>query len=266
MIKFSRAGGNDYRYHSIGEKRMRTILITNDDGINADGLIRLAGAAVSFGEVYVVAPEKERSAASHSITLRKPIDIYEAEFPVEGVKAFSCSGTPGDCVRVGSIAVMPKKPDIVLSGINYGYNVASDTQYSATVGGALEAAFQGYPAIAFSEGTYLDYEIKGNPHEVTDHFLMSVLEEYIDMPFTEGQVLNVNFPPVPLAECKGILRDRKLSKGMIFRDEYDVIEELPGGGKRYMVNGKHVYDAEEGTDLRAVYDKYVSIGYVKNLS
>ena len=247
---------------------MRKILITNDDGIMADGLIRLAKAAASFGEVYVVAPESERSAASHSISLRHSIDIYpEPDFPVPGVKAFSCSGTPGDCVRVGSLSVMPERPDVVLTGINHGYNVASDVQYSATVGGALEGVFQGYPSIAFSEGTELDYDIKegANPHEITDHFLNSILEEYIDMPFMEGMILNVNFPPMPLSECKGIQRDRKVSKGMIFRDEYDAIEELPGGGIRYMVNGKHMYEAEEGTDLRAVFDGYVSIGYVRNL-
>ena len=129
------------------------ILITNDDGIEADGLIRLAEAAKEFGEVWVVAPKRERSAASHSITLRRHIDVYpHNDFPVEGVKAYHCSGKPADCVRVGALAVMPEKPDLVLSGINYGYNSATDIQYSATVGAAFEAAFQGIHAIALSEG------------------------------------------------------------------------------------------------------------------
>ena len=105
---------------------MKTILITNDDGIFADGLIRLAATAKSFGEVWVVAPESQRSAASHSITLHSYIDVRPAAFPVPGVHAFASSGTPGDCVRVGSLSVMPARPDIVLSGINYGYNAASD--------------------------------------------------------------------------------------------------------------------------------------------
>ena len=121
---------------------MRTILITNDDGIEAGGIVRLAKAAAEFGEVWVVAPARQMSAASHSITLHSPLDIYPHSFPVPGVRAFSCSGTPGDCVRTGSLSILPRRPDVVLSGINYGYNVASDIQYSATAGAAFEAAFR----------------------------------------------------------------------------------------------------------------------------
>ena len=102
---------------------MRTILITNDDGIEAGGIVRLAEAAAEFGEVWVVAPARQMSAASHSITLHSPLDIYPHSFPVPGVRAFSCSGTPGDCVRTGSLSILPRRPDVVLSGINYGFNV-----------------------------------------------------------------------------------------------------------------------------------------------
>ncbi|MCR4760978.1 MAG: 5'/3'-nucleotidase SurE, partial [Oscillospiraceae bacterium] len=98
---------------------MRSILLTNDDGIAADGLIRLARAAAGFGEIWVVAPDSQRSAASHSISLHSPIDVFPHDFPVEGVHAFSCTGTPGDCVRVGSLNMMPHRPDVVLSGINF---------------------------------------------------------------------------------------------------------------------------------------------------
>ena len=199
---------------------MRRILITNDDGITADGLIRLAAAAQKYGEVWVVAPDAQRSAASHSITLHSHIDVYPHDFPVAGVHAFSCSGTPGDCVRVGSLNVMPQKPDAVLSGINYGYNVASDIQYSATAGGAFEAAFQGYTAISLSE--------QACPcHEVTDAFLDQILTELIDRRPDTGQIWNVNFPGCPLAECKGILRDRRVSRGMFYRDPYNVTAKLP---------------------------------------
>ena len=102
----------------------RRILITNDDGIDSGGIARLAKAAKDFGEVWVVAPQHQRSAASHCITLREPIDVYPHDFAVEGVHAYSCSGTPADCVRVGGLSVMPVRPDVVLSGINFGYNVA----------------------------------------------------------------------------------------------------------------------------------------------
>ena len=237
---------------------MRRILITNDDGITADGIIRLAKTAKQFGEVWVVAPAAQRSAASHSISLHDPIDIFPHDFPVPGVKAFSCSGTPADCVRVGSLSVMPEKPDAVLSGVNFGYNVASDVQYSATVGAAFEAAFQGYRAIAFSE----DF---AELHEVTDRYLAEILEKLLDLPPVAGEIWNVNFPCCPLAECHGILWDRTVSQGMIYKDSYKEIEALPGGGVRYMVEGEYHAEAEDGTDYRALLDGYVSVGRVKNI-
>ncbi|MBQ7534560.1 MAG: 5'/3'-nucleotidase SurE [Stomatobaculum sp.] len=237
---------------------MRTILITNDDGIEAGGIIRLAEAAKEFGEVWVVAPAQQMSAASQSITLHSPIDVYPHVFPVSGVHAFSCSGTPGDCVRVGSLSVMPRKPDVVLSGINYGLNVASDIQYSATAGAAFEASFQGLPGIAFSE--------EAVPcHEVSDRYLKELLEELLEERPGPGQILNVNFPGCPLAQCRGILRDRSVSQGMIFRDHYLELEQLPGGGVRLMVEGVYDASAEEGTDLRAVTEGYVSVGLVNNI-
>ena len=104
---------------------MRTILITNDDGIEAGGIVRLAEAAAEYGEVWVVAPARQMSAASHSITLHSPLDIYPHTFPVPGVRAFSCSGTPGDCVRTGSLSILPRKPDVVLSGICFGSRAGS---------------------------------------------------------------------------------------------------------------------------------------------
>ncbi|MCR5416784.1 MAG: 5'/3'-nucleotidase SurE [Pseudobutyrivibrio sp.] len=235
------------------------ILITNDDGIEADGIIRLARVAKEFGDVWVVAPESQRSAASHSITLHNTIDIYPSrDFPVEGVNAYYCSGTPGDCVRVGGLNIMPEKPDVVLSGINYGYNCASDIQYSATCGAAFEAAFQGYHAIALSEGAC-------DCHEVTDKYLRQVLSELLDVELAPGMIHNVNFPGCTLSECKGILKDRKVSRGMFFKDSYDVLEELENGGNRYMVNGQYNEDAEKDTDFRAIVDGYVSIGLVNNV-
>jgi 5'-nucleotidase len=239
------------------QEQHRRILITNDDGIEADGLLRLVKEAVKFGEVWVVAPDGQRSAASHSIVLQKPLDVYPYDLGIEGVHAFSCSGMPGDCVRVGSLSVMPYKPDVVLAGINDGYNAASDIQYSATVGAALEAAFQGYPAIALSEGRM--------GHQVTDHYLHEVLAELIDQKPGNGNVINVNFPECPIEQYRGILRERKVSKRMLFKDSYPLVEELPDGGKRYLVHGERQETAEDGTDLRALFDGYISIGTVSNL-
>ena len=237
---------------------MRRILITNDDGIASDGLRRLAEAALDFGEVYVVAPDAQRSAASHSITLHAPVDLSPYPLPVEGVRAFSCSGTPCDCVRVGSLNVMPSPPDAVLSGINRGYNAATDIQYSATAGAAFEAAFQGFPAIALSEDA-------GPCHEVTDAFLREVLSKLLETPLGWGQIHNVNFPGCPLSECRGILWDRTVSRGLFFRDRYREIRTLPGGGVRLMVDGIPSRDNEPGTDFRALCENYVSVGVVNNV-
>ena len=236
---------------------MRIILLTNDDGILADGLIRLARAAQKHGEVWIVAPEQQMSAASHSLTLHQPIDIREYEFPVRGVHAFSCSGTPADSVRVGSLNILPEKPDIVLSGINYGHNVATDIQYSATVGAAFEASFQGFQAIAVSEGD-------GGLHEVTDHYLDLILSELIDHRLPYGQVWNVNFPDVPLSSCNGIQWNRTVSPAIVYEDRYEE-ESLPDGSRRFMVKGTFLEEAEEGTDFRALLDGYVSVGIVRNI-
>lgn len=237
---------------------MRKILITNDDGIEADGLIRLAAAAKRFGEVWVVAPDSQRSAMSHSVTLRESFEAWDVDFPVDGVHAYACTGTPADCVRIGVLNIVPDKPDVVFSGINYGYNLATDLQYSATVGAAFEAAFQGIHTIAFSE--------HADPcHEITDHYLEEIIAALIDEPVGKNEIHNVNFPACTLAECKGILWNRTVSDGVFYKDHYD---ETPSENGRtvYHVVGDRRWDADEGTDLRAVLDDYISVGRAKNIS
>lgn len=237
---------------------MGNILITNDDGIESDGIIRLARAAKEFGTVWVVAPAEQRSAASHSITLRHSLEIHPHAFPVEGVKAFSCTGTPADCVRVGCRSIVPDKIDFVFSGINYGYNMASDIQYSATAGAAFEAEFQGYSAIAFSEDM-------STCHEVTDRYLRELIAELINEPYVRGQIINVNFPGCKLAECKGVLRNRRVSRLAFFEDHYNVLQRFSDGGMELMVEGVHENLTDEGTDYDAVLGNYVSVGTVRNI-
>ena len=237
---------------------MRKILITNDDGIDADGIVRLARAATEFGKVWVVAPDSQRSAMSHSVTLRHSVDAWKVDFPVPGVHAYACDGKPADCVRIGVLNIVPGKPDHVFSGINYGYNAATDLQYSATAGAAFEAAFQKIHTIAFSE------EACEN-HEVTDRYLKAIIAELLEKPLGVNQIWNVNFPGCGLAECKGILRDRKVSTDVFYKDRYNetVVSE---GRISYMVEGIRNYNAEEGTDLKAVFDHFVSIGIATNIS
>ena len=235
---------------------MRKILITNDDGITADGIIRLARAAAKLGEVWVIAPDGQRSAMSHYITLHNHIDVYEVkDFPVEGVHAYKTTGTPADCIRFGLINFV--KADVVLTGINFGYNCGTDLQYSGTAGAAFEGAVEGVRSIAFSEGAF-------GVHEVTDAYLDGILEEYIDKPLERNTIWNINFPECPLSEFKGILTDRTVAHGGYFKDSYP-FEVLPDGGMRLMIHGEKDVRAQEGSDYRACIDNYISIGVVLNL-
>ena len=237
---------------------MRKILITNDDGIDADGITRLARAEKEFGEVWVVAPDSQRSAVSHGITLRHSIEAWKVDFPVSGVHAYACDGKPADCVRIGVLNIVPGKPDYVFSGINYGYNVATDLQYSATAGAAFEAAFQEIHTIAFSEDAC-------ELHEVTYRYLQEIIAELLDKPLGINQIWNVNFPSCRLSECNGILRDRKVSTEVFYKDRY--METMVSEGRiSYMVEGIRNYSASEGTDLKAILDNYVSVGIATNIS
>ena len=258
-------------------KKQLRILITNDDGIESSGLFYLAGAASEYGEVWVVAPDGQRSAASHSLTIDKPLDVYPVDWEKNNIHAFSCTGLPSDCFRIGSNCVMPQKPDIVFSGINNGFNVGTDIQYSATVGAALDAAMCGYPVIAFSEGFRNDPRSNGHGRRITEKYLPVILKALLtpektgafskERPFLKhGQVINVNFPDCPPEDCKGILWNCKVSMNTPYVDTYRVEEELPGGGKRYSIHWVDRDHADEGTDLRAILDNYVSVGIVNNIS
>ena len=233
------------------------ILITNDDGITSSGIKRLAKLALKYGDVYVVAPDSQRSCASHSITLRESIDMFPYDFPVENVKAYTSTGTPADCVRIGVLNIVPGKPDVILSGINYGYNAGTDTQYSATVGAALEGSFQKIPSIAISEG--LD-----DSYLITDMYLEEILDKIINENPGEGNIWNVNFPLCAPDDFKGILYDRFVSKGCVYRDRYKS-EEIKEG-TRYTIDGIYNEDVEEDSDLYALFHGYASVGLVHNIS
>ncbi|MBO4326731.1 MAG: 5'/3'-nucleotidase SurE [Clostridia bacterium] len=238
---------------------MRLIMITNDDGIDARGLKKLVQAAVNYGEVWIVAPDGQRSAASHSISLREAFDVFPYDYPVGGVKAFACTGTAADCVRVGFQNVLPRIPDVVLSGVNHGFNIGADLQYSATVGASFEAVFLGSRAIAFSE----DHTSDGR---ITDYYLNGILGVLIDREAPDRSIFNVNFPAGAPEDCKGVLWDRPVSHFSCFRDWYKPVETLRDGGVRYLVDGEYRSTYEDGTDKCAVFNGYVSVGAVKNIS
>ena len=158
-------------------KEKLKILIANDDGIRSEGIAKLARAAASFGTVWVAAPEHQCSGMSVRLTIseKSQMAVYRYDFPVPVEAAWSVDGTPADCVKVALNALLPFRPDIVLSGINDGLNAGLDVAYSGTIGAATEAAMHGVPAIAFSMRD-------GKSFDVTDHYLCSVLGELLEKP------------------------------------------------------------------------------------
>ena len=204
----------------------RKILLVNDDGIRADGIILLARLASRLGEVTVAAPDGQCSAMSHRITVHGELRVKKSDFPVEGVTAYSISGTPADCVKVALHYLLSEKPDIVFSGINRGYNAGVDILYSGTVGAAMEALVNGIPAIAFSN----------QANDVWD-----AAEEYL-LPITEKLL------GMPIARNSSFLR-----------------KELPDGSFLLTEDGIPALTAPEGTDMRALLDGYISVGQVRNM-
>ena len=237
---------------------MRKILVTNDDGIESEGIRRLAEVASKFGEVWIVAPCKQYSAMSHSATFWAPIDVWPVDFPVEGVHAYATTGTPSDCVCVALNAVLPFKPDVVFCGINAGYNIASSIQYSGTCGAAFEAANQGCHTIAFSE----NHE---GTHEVADRYIEEIASVLIDKPLGVNEIWNINFPGCTLEECNGVKYDCTVSQEQFFSGGYKEVKR-DGDKVTYIIDYVPRWEAEEGSDLRAVIDNYVAVGKVKNFS
>lgn len=232
------------------------ILVVNDDGIQAEGIHRLANMAKELGEVWVVAPDSQCSAMSHRITVCGNLTVKPAVIPVEGVKAFSVSGTPADCVKVALAHIMPEKPDVVFSGINNGYNVGIDLLYSGTVGAAMEGILNGIPSIAFStEGNGI--------YDVVDAYLYPVAKELLEKKLPANEIWNVNFPGCSLSELKGILRDRKPAQSQFYLDHYEKSEHSEGSIELYSA-GVPITEGIEGTDIDAVLKNYIAIGKVKN--
>lgn len=247
------------------------ILVTNDDGINSDGIVRLASVAGKFGKVMVVAPATQCSAMSHRLTIGKNMLVRKVDFPVEGVAAYDVEGTPADCVKLAKAGVFGDIPDVVLSGINNGYNAGSDIQYSGTIGAAMEAACGGIHAIAFSEKRMDDkcMNIKeqsgeNKNHQVTDKYLEKILGELIDKKLLEGEIWNVNFPGGSANECKGIAYGVRVANDAFYRDSFEK-EEFGNGNMLLKLVGVYHEDAEDNTDFKALVDGYVSVGKVRNI-
>jgi 5'-nucleotidase len=225
---------------------MTKILVTNDDGINSDGLIKLEEALRELGDVYVVAPASEMSGASHSLTLARPLRIRRID-----ERHWTVDGTPTDCVTLAmnTILTPEQRPDICASGINHGGNLGDDATYSGTVAGALEATILGIPGLAFSLVTYENYDFT---HAA--RFAREAVRRALAEGLPESSLLNINIPPGPV---KGV---RVTTQGL--KNAVPVITEHvdPRGKPYYWIGQKILQDTNaEGTDFYAVRQGYVSV-------
>lgn len=222
------------------------ILVTNDDGVLAAGVRALRTALLPLGHVVVVAPTREQSASSHSITIDRPLRHIEHEKDVHSI-----DGTPADCIYLALFEkrFLPRRPDIVLSGINHGSNLGTAVFYSGTVAGAREAAIRGIPAMAFSAPVGADLEeAAAHAARMAGRFLQS------DKPAGQALLLNVNFPKqTPL----GVKVARA---GTQIYEEHVLPRRDPGGREYFWIGGRAVeYGETEGTDTQVVADGYAAI-------
>jgi 5'-nucleotidase len=235
------------------------VLLTNDDGIHAEGLqaMRRALLEVRGVELAVIAPDSNRSAAARAITTRRPLWVEEVDFG-DGTIGYATDGTPVDCVRFARLGLIDGfEADLVVSGINHGSNLGDDITYSGTVAAALEAIVLGLPGLAVSQQSSareLDFRL-GSQFDFTvcARFVARMVEELEAVPLPEGTLLNIN---VPAGEPEGVEVTR-LGK-RIYRDEL-TLEEEHEGRSRYRIYGEVGYHHEPGTDLAAVQDGRIAV-------
>ena len=225
----------------------KIILVTNDDGINSEGLRALTEATKKLGRVYVVAPDSEQSGVSLSLSLRKPIKVEKT-----GVRSYKVSGTPTDCVLLALKKLLPALPSIIVSGINKGPNLGDDVTYSGTVSAAMEGTLFGIRSIAFSLASYNDHNFK-----VSALISASIVKSCLNKKFPVNTFLNVNIPNTGLDKIKGL---KITHQGDRIYQDY-VTEEIGKDGEKYCcIESKEPYgEYDNGSDLAAIREGYVSI-------
>ena len=229
------------------------ILLTNDDGIGAEGLhsIRRELRALEGVEVCVIAPDSNRSATARSITTRSPLWVEEIRFD-DGDTGFATDGTPVDCVRFADLGLLGSKPDLIVSGINHGANLGDDVTYSGTVAAAFEGIVLGIPAVAMSqqsERREMDFRF-GRSFDFAHaaSFGARLVRALLEDPPPAGTLINANFPA---GKPEGI-EVARLGK-RLYNDELKLVEEDDDGRKRYQIYGfEPSFEDEEGTDLVAI--------------
>ena len=227
------------------------ILLTNDDGIHAPGLEVLEAIAGELSDdVWVCAPSEENSGAGHSLTLHMPVRLVE-----HGERRFSVTGTPTDAVNLALRKLFAGRfPDLIISGVNNGENLADDITYSGTISAAMEGALAGIPAVAMSQAL----RDGGHGFAAAESWAARVLAPLLDLQMAKRTVVNVNFPPLPADEVKGI---RVVRQGFHDYARGSLVEGTDPRGRPYFWFGlediEHTLD--HGTDLEAVSDGYIAV-------
>src|SRR5450432_1629577 len=228
------------------------ILITNDDGIMAPGILNLVAAVKDLGKVVVVAPDKPQSGMGHAITIGHPLRLQPVTI-FEDVEAWQCSGTPVDCVKLAVDKVLRRKPDICLSGINHGANHSINVIYSGTMSAAVEAAIESIPSAGFS---LLDYSLEAD-FTAARKCVRLLTQKMLQLPLDKHMILNVNIPPVADELIKGI----KVCRQAYAKYEEDFIERNdPHNRKYYWLTGEFKnMDKGRDTDVWALENNYISV-------
>jgi 5'-nucleotidase len=229
------------------------VLMSNDDGVHAPGLWTLARLLAKKAEVLIVAPEGQRSAISHAVTLHKPLRInHHQELEAENIRVYSTNGTPADCVMLGLLEVEPET-DVVVSGINGGPNLGEDVMYSGTVAAAIEGALLGVRSMSVSLSEYAP----PSEYALAAHFAAGIAVQLNDPKLPARTIININAPPVTLDKYKGF-RITKLGS----RKYSDILQKRidPRGGTYFWVTGRLVRDVSDpDSDNTATADGFVSI-------
>ena len=229
------------------------ILISNDDGVNAPGLRALIEMVRPLGELFVVAPMEPQSGMSHALTVKVPLRIDKIR-ESENMTVYSCSGTPSDCVKLALCRLVPRTPDLLVSGVNHGSNSSISVVYSGTMAAAAEGALYHIPSVGFS---LCDYSRDADFSAVVA-IGKSIVETVLESGLPDGIALNVNFPALPFEEIKGVKVCRQ-NKGA-WNEDFDMRTD-PHGGDYYWLSGYYVNEEPEAddTDEAVLGEGYVSI-------
>lgn len=232
------------------------LLISNDDGIYAPGVLSLANALAKTGQhqLTVICPDRERSATGHALTLHKPLRVEQVQAPYhQSIAAWACSGTPADCVKLGLDGMLSDcHPDWVIAGINHGANLGTDVLYSGTVSAAMEGLMVGLPSMAVSLASSNTTDF-----QAAAHFVCQWLETCRDRPFPGPALLNVNVPPVPTADICGVVA---APLGMRHYTETFEKRVDPRGKTYYWIAGEAIdTHAAPESDIAAIRDNYITV-------